>query len=190
MDPQNKNGFYKVYKKDLSFVDIIARELKNNKALIVNTDTVAGILSLNKDLIYQIKARDLNKKLIKFVCDINQINNANALFKNLAKAFWPGKLTLVFQQESYRMPNDLFILELVKKTGPLYSSSANISGLDPIQNINDAIKYFSDFEKEIIFIDSDYTNSGIASTIFDIDNQKTLRKGEIKDEQLQQFCGK
>jgi len=53
----------------------IAFELKNNKAAIVETDTVMGIVSLNQDLIYRIKQRPRGKKIILFVNDIRQVND-------------------------------------------------------------------------------------------------------------------
>ena len=75
------------YKKDLSELNGVIFEIKNLKAIIISTDTVAGIISLNKSLIYQIKKRNKNKKLIKFVSNINQIPNVNETFKKLANKF-------------------------------------------------------------------------------------------------------
>lgn len=172
------------YKKDLSELDGIAFEIKNLKAIIVSTDTVSGLLSLNKSLIYKIKKRDKSKKLIKFVSNINQIPNINETFKKLATAFWPGKLTIIYKKESYRMPNDDFLLKLIDKTGPLYSSSANLSGHSPIIDIVGAFESFNKNKSDIIFIEGDYYKNNKPSTIYDIDSNVLRREGEINYESI------
>lgn len=170
------------YEKDSSKLSGIVFEIKNLKAAIVSTDTVSGLLSLNKPLIYKIKRRDKNKKLIKFVSNLDQIPDVNETFKKLANKFWPGKLTLIYKKESYRMPNDQFILNLIDKTGPLYSSSANLSGNPPITNIIDAFESFNKYKSDIIFIEGDYYQNNQPSTIYDIDTNTLKREGEIKYE--------
>ncbi|MDE5767749.1 MAG: L-threonylcarbamoyladenylate synthase [Malacoplasma sp.] len=172
------------YKKDITEIDAIAFEIKNLKAVIVSTDTVAGIISLNKNLIYKIKKRSFSKKIIKFISNVNQIPDANDIVKKIAKNFWPGKLTIIFNKESYRMPNDKFLLKLIERTGPLYSSSANISGLEPINNELEAFKYFQKNKNDIIFIEGNYYLNNNPSTVFDIDNNIIVREGEISYESI------
>lgn len=172
------------YKKNISEIDAVSFEIKNLKAAIISTDTVAGIVSLNKNLIYKIKKRSYSKKIIKFISDVNQITDANEIVKKIAKNFWPGKLTIVFNKESYRIPNDDFLIKLINRTGPLYSSSANISGLVPINNELEAFKYFHKNKNDIIFIEGNYYLKNKPSTIFDIDNNVIIREGEISYESI------
>jgi len=44
---------------------------------------------------------------------------------------------------SYRMPNHQKLLQLISLTGPLYSSSANLSGQNTISDYTDAITIFA-----------------------------------------------
>lgn len=178
------------YQESNLHIDSIAFELKNNKAAIIWTDTVPGIISLNKKLIYKIKGRPLEKKLIRFVSNLNQIENRNEKFNLLANEFWPGALTIVYKEESYRMPNSEFLLKLIDKTNVLYSSSANLSGLPPIKSKEEAFKYFGNHKNNIIFIDGNYSQQTEPSTVFDIDKNKILREGKIKNEQLEKYIKK
>ena len=104
-------------------LDSIVFELKNFKAAIIPTDTVAGIVCLDAKTIYSIKKRDRSKKLITFICNLDQVENKSEKFIKLAKNLWPGKITLITKGVSYRMPNSSFVLRLISKVGPLYSSS-------------------------------------------------------------------
>lgn len=183
---QFKNHFV-TYQKNKSEISSIIFELKNLKSIIVSTDTVAGLLSLEKQKIYDIKKRDKSKKIITFISSVDQIQNPSKQLLDIAKDFWPGPLTVVFNKISYRIPNDEFILELINEIGPIYSSSANLSGEKPVENLFDAIKYFERNKNDIIFIEGDYYLNKCASTVYDLDNKKILRKGAIKNEQLKKY---
>lgn len=168
----------------------IVFELKNGKAAIVNTDTVYGIISLNKDLIYKIKHRPLEKKLIKFINDTKQMPYLSETQKRFLDRFWPGQVTVVINNESYRMPDNEWLLLLISKTGALYSSSANISDADVIANIDVADYTFDEkFFYDLILINDDVENKSHSnftpSTIVNLDTWKVLRKGanynEVKD---------
>ncbi len=167
------------YEPNDNNLDKIVNELKNNKVAIIPTDTVWGIVSLNPDLIYQVKNRPKEKKLISFVNDIDELNIDNIIFNKLANKFWPGPLTLIYQGISYRKPNSDYLLNIIKKTGPLYSSSANISGQNPITNKEEAVSNFSNYINVIIFINGKYSKDNNASTIYDIDKRKIIRQGAI-----------
>lgn len=171
-------------------LDAIAFELKNFKAAIVPTDTVAGIICLNPKLIYAIKKRSRDKKLITFVCNLDQIEKQSEKFTKIAKAFWPGKLTLINDGISYRMPNSDFILKIISKVGPIYSSSANLSGNEPITSYDDAINQFGKNNTNLIFVNSNYNNKYLPSTIYNVDRDKLIRQGGITYEQIRQCCEK
>tara|TARA_Y100000589_G_scaffold314997_1_gene338024 strand:- start:47 stop:634 length:588 start_codon:yes stop_codon:yes gene_type:complete len=97
--------------------------------------------------IYELKKRDKNKALILMASDLSQLSNyvdpvAREDFLIYAEKFWPGALTLVIplakEKNStlmskdntlgVRIPNSLSAIELISETGPLATSSANISG--------------------------------------------------------------
>lgn len=183
----NFNDDFITYKCIKNEIDSIIFELKNNKVAIIQTDTVPGIISLSKKQIYKVKKRPLNKKLINFISNINQVPNYNEKFKVLAEEFWPGNLTLIYKGISYRMPNNKYILKIIDDVGPLYSSSANISGEQPIRSKYEAFIHFKKYKNDIIFIEGDYSIHKQPSTIFDVDKNKVIREGEIKYESIKQF---
>ena len=163
---------------------IIAKLLKTKKfAAIVETDTVMGLISLNPKLIYQIKQRPSNKKLILFIDSINQAKGLNEYEKKIISKYWPGSLTIIKNKISYRIPNNIKLLSLIKLTGPIYSSSANISGKHPIKDANDACNVFKNHLSKLIIIKGK-TKSNIPSTIIDLDNFKIISEGEYKGSEI------
>lgn len=159
--------------------DNIVFELINGKTIIIPTDTQYGLISLDINELYKIKRRNKNKKIIKFVKDYKLIETKNSDFTKLAKKFWPGKLTLILNGESYRKPNNELILKLLDRFEVLYCTSANISGMNPITCIEEAKIQFKKNLDSLIFIKSDKKGDNIASTIYDIDNKKIIREGII-----------
>lgn len=172
---------FKSYTKN-DFEEIVF-EIKNGKAAIIATDTVIGIVCLYPELIYQIKQRPLEKKLIKFVCDYNQIPYISDTDIQFLKKFWPGQVTAVIQNQGYRMPDDDWLLLLLSKTGPLYSSSANISNGNVIDRISDADFTFNEkfFYNLILILDDKEPSDIEPSTIVDLESWKILRKGAVYD---------
>ncbi|CCE66522.1 Sua5/YciO/YrdC/YwlC family protein [Candidatus Mycoplasma haematominutum] len=77
------------------------------------------------------------------------------------------------------MPKNELILGVVKKIGPVYSSSANISNQKPIGNIGEACLTFIDHLGKFLMVRSACKSSGIPSTVYDYDNKRILREGEI-----------
>ncbi len=160
-------------------LETIANYLKTNKfAAIVETDTVMGIISLNANLIYECKNRPREKQLILFISNLNEIHDLNEIEKRVLKEYWPGKLTIIKNKKSYRIPNHKQLLKLISLTGPIYSSSANLSGAEPVNDINEAKKVFSEQSQKIIFVDGKKLSTN-PSTIIDLDNFKVIRNGII-----------
>ncbi|MDE6473278.1 MAG: Sua5/YciO/YrdC/YwlC family protein [Ureaplasma sp.] len=160
--------------------NLIVFELKNLKAAIVDTDTIYGIISVDTSLIYKIKQRTFNKKIITFINDINLIPNLNETQINFLKTFWPGGITVIKDSISYRMPNDKFLLKLLDEFNILYCSSANISNYNVIQHLDEANLMFdvSKYYYDLFLIDNYIDNkANIASTIVDIDKWKIIRHG-------------
>ena len=120
--------------------------------IIFQTDTLPAIGCLPKfsEIIYKIKKRDIKKPLILMGAENFQFNefvHESALddFKYMASKYWPGPLTMIipisekskaFLSSSkstlgLRIPNSIMAKFLIKESGPLLTSSANISGLRP-----------------------------------------------------------
>ena len=126
-------------------------KLKAGKPIIFQTDTLPAIACIPEysNIIYKIKKRDKNKALILMGSQVQQVldyvdNDARDDFQKVAEKFWPGPLTLIIPIRKnkslnfissentlgIRIPDSLTARSLILETGPLATSSANISGLD------------------------------------------------------------
>ena len=125
------------------------KTLKSGLPIIFPTDTLPAIGCLPKfsNTIYKFKKRDKNKPLILMGSEQKQLidfvhESAKEDYKNIASKYWPGALTMVVpasvKQNSIltsndltlglRIPNSYIAQSLMRETGPLLTSSANISG--------------------------------------------------------------
>ena len=163
---------------NFSEIDSICFELRNNKAAIVETDTVMGIISLSTKKIYEIKRRLHSKKIVLFINKIEYIKDLTEIEKIILEKYWPGALTVIKNGISYRIPNHEGLLKLLSNTGPLFCSSANISGKNPIKNYLEAKEHFKNHFYDLILIEGQQQND-LPSTIVDFDNKKVLRQGLI-----------
>ena len=123
--------------------------LKRGLPIIFPTDTLPAIGCLPKfsEIIYEYKKRDKNKPLILMGSEHKQLidyvhESAREDFVSMASKYWPGALTIVIpfaENESgiltstdltlgLRIPNSYIAQSLMLSTGPLLTSSANISG--------------------------------------------------------------
>lgn len=117
----------------------------------------------------------------------------------LADAFWPGALTLVVRaQHSLRMdlgergatiavrvPNHDFTRSLLRRTGPLAVSSANVSGKPAAMSIAGAQSQLGDLVA--VYIDGGVCATEVPSTIVDVTRDReavVLRQGRLKLEDL------
>ena len=124
--------------------------LKRGLPVIFQTDTLPAIGCLPKfsEIIYKFKKRDRNKPLILMGSEQKQLidyvhESAKEDYENIALKYWPGALTMVIPASKkqnailtsndltlgLRIPNSYMAQSLLSETGPLLTSSANISGL-------------------------------------------------------------
>ena len=120
--------------------------------IIFQTDTLPAIGCLPKfyEIIYKIKKRDINKPLILMGAEnyqFNELVHKSALddYKFMSSRYWPGPLTMIIpiseasksflprsnETLGLRIPNSMMSKFLMRESGPLLTSSANISGLPP-----------------------------------------------------------
>ena len=125
------------------------KTLKSGLPIIFPTDTLPAIGCLPKfsNIIYKFKKRDKNKPLILMGSEQKQLidyvdESAKRDYENIASNYWPGALTIVIPSSEkqnviltskdltlgLRIPNSCLAQSLIKETGPLLTSSANISG--------------------------------------------------------------
>ena len=128
-----------------------AAALRAGKPVIFPTDTVFGLgVAVNHAPspaeLYQLKQRTDDKPIAWLVGSIDDLarygKNVSAQALELARAHWPGALTLIVEASdevppayrsaadtiALRMPNDPTARTLIEQVGPLATTSANISG--------------------------------------------------------------
>ena len=125
------------------------KTLKSGLPIIFPTDTLPAIGCLPKfsEIIYKFKKRDRDKPLILMGSEHKQLidyvhESAKEDYENIASKYWPGALTMVVPASEKQtsiltsndhtlglmIPNSHIAQSLMRETGPLLTSSANISG--------------------------------------------------------------
>jgi L-threonylcarbamoyladenylate synthase len=137
--------------------------LESGPALVsFPTDTVPALATClqHTHLIYEAKRRPLQKPLILMGASLEDLlpyvtGTADEIdiWRSLTQKHWPGQLTLVlpvsdlYQSKSYesksnedlhtlgiRVPNHPIVIALLARTGPLATTSANLSGQPPLRS--------------------------------------------------------
>ena len=183
----------------------IVNSLKKGEVVAFATDTVFGIgvcfdnlEALNKMKVA--KGRDEKKQFPLMVYDISQMHRVaflNEREKRLVEKFTPGALTLVLKKKdtikdemvndfdtvAIRIPDDEFVLKLLKEVGPMFVTSANISG-KPTTNSHDEV--LNQLNGKIDLIVEGKAKSGISSTIIDCTKEELIfiREGDITKEDI------
>jgi len=114
---------------------------------------------------------------------------------------WPGPLTVICREQpslnwdlgetrstvAVRVPNDDVALALLKATGPLAVSSANLTGEPAATTVDDAERMLGD--TVAIYLDAGTSPGGVASTILDVTapTPRILRDGPIGLDVLHRF---
>ncbi|BAW18199.1 SUA5-like translation suppressor [Mycoplasmopsis bovigenitalium] len=151
--------------------------MKYNNLFISSTDTVCGIAGpiceQTLEQIYTLKKRNKNKKIIILVGSLEQarqFSQWNSEAEEFAKKYWPGAYSLIVNNQGFRMPNQPKLIEYLLKNGPVYMTSANISGQAPIE-----LKQAQDVFPQIKNIYDFGPSSGQPSKIYNIDTKTWIR---------------
>ena len=139
------------------------KTLKSGLPIIFPTDTLPAIGCLPKfsNVIYEFKKRDRDKPLILMGSEQEQLvdyvqESAKEDFEKIASKYWPGALTMVIPASEnhtsnltsndltigLRIPNSDMAQSLIRETGPLLTSSANISGFKGSITVEDIVLDF------------------------------------------------
>ena len=135
---------------DISAIDQALSVLAGGGLVAFPTDTVYGLAGLvfnsaSIDRIFLAKGRDSAKAIPILIGDMEQLGLVTSVVTPsasiLAAHFWPGALTLVVPSHpslppnlsqtptvGVRMPDHSFTLALLRRSGPLAVTSANLSG--------------------------------------------------------------
>ena len=179
--------------------DLVSK-LKKGSLALFPTDTLPALCSYPKysKKIWTIKKRSLRKPLILMggcLDDLFELVHPCAIEDGLklAKIYWPGALTIVlptignFSENlnvnsnslGFRVPDLRLARDLLMKTGPLATTSANISGEAPVK---DALEASVKFPGIPILAPTPWPNSsGMASTVVEWKEGKwnLLRPGPV-----------
>ncbi|MFG2091642.1 MULTISPECIES: L-threonylcarbamoyladenylate synthase [unclassified Spirillospora] len=123
--------------------------------------------------------------------------------QDLIDEFWPGALTLVCRANrnlmwdlgdtkgtvAVRMPMHELAVELLKETGPLAVSSANLSGQTPARTADDAEKMLGDSVS--VYLAGGATGHAAPSTIVDLTGAvpRLLRAGAVPEDRIRAVVG-
>lgn len=182
--------------------------LQEGEIIAFPTDTVYGLgtdafYSPGIIKLFEAKGRDSNKAIAVLIGDIEQLDlltdELNRIARKLVNRFWPGGLTIVVPKKKdlpellsagnsigIRMPNHPVALELLRKFGPIATTSANLSGKN---NPHDAQDVFQQLNKRLpLILDGGKCPGGVPSTVVDCstDEVRILRPGAISKEEIDQ----
>ncbi len=145
--------------------DALSQHLLQGGAAVIPTDTVPGlaITPQQADEIWRLKRRPADKPLILMGASVEALlRHAQAPCRDdasrLAERHWPGALTLVVPAHGevlqalnpggtclgLRIPSCELSRELLQRTGPLATSSANLSGDPAATTPEQAALFFPD----------------------------------------------
>ncbi len=183
--------------------------LRRGELVVLPTDTVYGIAAEAFDPVAVdglLKAKGRGRDMPPPVL-VGTVRAAMALVMDLADTgkdlideFWPGGLTIVCRSSptlvwdlgetkgtvAVRMPLHHVALDLLKRTGPLAVSSANLSGQPPATTADEAMAQLGDSVS--VYLDAGPCLGDVPSTIVDLTGSvpRLLRRGVISVERLQE----
>jgi len=171
------------------------------------TDTVYGLgtnafYSPGIIKLFEAKGRDANKAIAVLIGAAEQLSlltdSLSTTARILIEHFWPGGLTIVVPKKKdlpellsagssigIRMPNHAIALELLKKFGPLATTSANLSGKNNPHDAGDVLHQLNG--RVPLILDGGSCPGGIPSTVVECstDEVRILRPGTISLEAIQ-----
>ena len=189
----------KINIKDSSSQQGAVQTLKKGGILIFPTETVYGIGCLLFDSsikkLYQIKQRPLTQatsvlmtpKLFHSKCSSSL--SSMDIPEKMRKDFLKGQVTIIFKVKQFkidfpkiitkdnkigvRLPQFKWLEKIINLTGPIVASSANIKDKPAPATFFEIDKNL--FSKADLVIETTIPLKGIASKVFDLDQQRYLR---------------
>jgi tRNA threonylcarbamoyl adenosine modification protein (Sua5/YciO/YrdC/YwlC family) len=185
--------------------------VRRGDLIVLPTDTVYGIgadafspLAVGELLRAKRRGRDMPPPVL-----VGTPKAATALIEelgpdgqNLMDAFWPGALTIICRANrslawdlgdtkgtvAVRMPDHEMAIELLKQTGPLAVSSANLTGNDAAATAEEAELQLGDAVE--LYLDGGRVDEGVPSTIVDLTGSvpRILRTGGISEERIREVA--
>jgi len=174
----------------------IVERIKRGEVFIYPTDTVYGLGCdiMNESAVkrlFKIKGRSMDKALSVAFSDVAQIEQfaevSPADVKVLEERL-PGPYTFIVSRggmptwvtggldtAGVRVPDNTMMSKVIKKSGPVITTSANLSGRPAIKDLNELSKELRGAVDFII--DSGVIGSGMPSTLVDLRTGKETKRG-------------
>jgi L-threonylcarbamoyladenylate synthase len=189
-----------------------ATSVLSGELVVLPTDTVYGVgadafspAAVNRLLAAKGRGRDMPPPVL-----VGSTRAASALVEDLGPwgqqlidEFWPGGLTIVCRAQrtlnwdlgdakgtvAVRMPQDQVTLDLLRETGPMAVTSANLTGKPAATTAEQAREQLGD--AVAVYLDGGPSAGGQASTIVDLtgDVPRLLRQGAISIGRLREIAG-
>lgn len=187
--------------------------LKDGELVAIPTETVYGLAAdaLNGEAvanIFKAKGRPMDNPLIVHISDLSQVDDLVAfvppVLEDLAKAFWPGPLTVIMEKSdlipdevsagldtvAIRMPSHPDARAIIQTAGtPLAAPSANTSGMP---SPTTAAHVIHDMDGKIAaVVDGGACEVGVESTVLTLCTRvpRILRPGRVTPEDLFDVLG-
>lgn len=180
--------------------------VESGRCIVLPTDTVYGIGAAAFDaaavqglLDAKQRGRDMPPPVL--IAEPSMLRSlATGLTREgleVAKAFWPGPLTVVVNAQpdlkldlgdrgdtiAVRVPDHDFTRTLLRRTGPLAVSSANVSGRPAARTVDEAIEQLGD--SVAVYLDAGEAGGPVPSTIIDLTGPpRILREGRLGCDEL------
>jgi L-threonylcarbamoyladenylate synthase len=203
----------RTYSATAGNLSTLARHLRAGRLVAVPTETVYGLAADATNAaacrrIFEAKGRPSSDPLIVHIAAIGQLRqvaHANPAALKLARAFWPGPLTIVLPKTdlvpdaataglpnvAVRMPSHPLFRRLIRMAGvPLAAPSANPFGYVSPTTAAHVLKHLGSRIRHIL--DGGPSRIGLESTIIDLRDPRRpalLRPGSITRAELARVLG-
>jgi L-threonylcarbamoyladenylate synthase len=179
-----------VLKPDRAGLTRAAQLIRGGGVVAFPTDTVYGLGADAGDevavrRVYRIKGRPVGMPLILMAAAESQLEgwvHVDSRTEALIRKWWPGPLTLILHAKGggtlgVRIPKHEVALELLRASGPLMTTSANLHGKEPAMNAGEA----ASLTGVAAILDGGPAPGGVASSVLDLTGPEphVLREGAI-----------
>ncbi|MGD1915051.1 MAG: L-threonylcarbamoyladenylate synthase [Phycisphaerales bacterium] len=190
-----------------------AAHLQRGGLVAIPTETVYGLAAVARDCdavarVFEAKGRPSDNPLIVHASTADMARECSALWPDaavaLARAFWPGPLTLVLPKAEWvpdivtaggatvavRVPRHPVALELIEAVGePLVAPSANRSGYVSPTTAGHVRGVWP--EDEVVVLDGGACAVGLESTVLAVESAglRVLRPGVLGGDELAKAAG-
>ena len=188
-------------------IDIVCDVINEGQVVAFPTETVYGVgVKFGSrealDRLMEAKNRDYSKVITLMVAykeDIEKYAYVSDWAWKLISAFMPGMITLIFKKREgvdpimtngketigIRIPDNDYVLALLRNVGPMLVTSANLSNHP---NTTSTKEVLDQLDGRIDLIVDGKTTDSIASTVVDVsgDEIKILREGKITKEDIEE----